>query len=520
MDRLEGSLCIEGQLAAHSRKDADCSRHDLLLRSVLLGKHIHKTCINCKENDRQTDRPEDCLGGLVGIPEIVEINLALLVDEHAVMLVIELSRTELDKVGHDHQEDEVNAECAEDFLLLEARHIAERHARHRKHDEGEDEGIAEGQPVRHLSAVPHHVDRADHHAEHHHKRHDAVAEALTVRNAAVQEEERQKKRCQHTAVDLRLTEHIHRAVLVDAGKLRNELDRIELRFEGIVRVLGEIKLTERQCIVDRQDHECCKADRSSSRNAHSAACDQQGLCLKLHLLRNEAGVDHEIDRGEDAAHEADIEVCDADICQRNDEVQLSAVIDKILDAERDQRQCDQTVKPHRVDRLDDTVCAHAEHRAENHRGECLHMACLAQEVGHRDGCRAELAEDHNKQGREDPLARQEYDNQSEGAGKIIADDTLIAAGKVPRPVIQNAAVSVEGIADRLKVIHILTVQVEAEHGVISVRRKPEEGIRDIEQDDRNEEGGKIRPVPVKPCLYLLKPARAASLHRSGSSGSG
>ena len=192
-----------------------------------------------------------------------------------------------------HEDDKEADEAAADISLLNAGCIAQSHCGHAQHNEGEDERIAEGQPVRHLSAVPEHIDRTDQHAEEHYDTEECIADLLLRRNTLVEEEQRHTECCHDTAVNLRLTLNIDRAVLVDTGELCNEIQHVELRLEGPVR-LCEIEFTECQRIVDRQDHEHCTAHCNGSRERH-ADDDVDNvlavLLIELDLVRAEEEIE-------------------------------------------------------------------------------------------------------------------------------------------------------------------------------------------------------------------------------------
>ena len=460
MNIFKFTLCIVGQLCADDRQHTDRNRQIQSLGKILLAHQHDEDAVNRQQRDRDPDR-------LVGIEihDALHVQILLLVNEH--------------------QKNEHDREAAAEIRFLNAGCIAQRHGSHAQHDEREDEGIAEREPVRHLSAVPDHVDRSCDHADEHEDGQECITDLFVPRNALVQEEQRCAEEREHAAVDLRLAFDVDGVILIDT-ELRDEFQRRELPLHRPVR-LGEIELAECQRIVDRQDHERGTCDCNGRGQRHAAEHDRNFLavlrCQKC-LVRTEADIEEEIDRGEDAAHKADIEVCDAHHRERNDEIQLSAVIHKVLDAEHDQRQENQTVQPHRVDRLDNAVSTHAEHRAEHEAELRLDMLCFSDIIAECHGCHAQLAEYHDQQGAEQHGARQQNHDQRKGTGQIIADDTLIAAGQIARPVIQNAAVPVKRITDRFKIVDILAVQVKTQHGVLPERIHSEECICNVDQRNR------------------------------------
>ena len=476
---------VVGQLTAADthQRERDIFRHSS--GRVFAAQHIDESGVDREEDDRHPDRLEG-------------------VDIFA-LLALKMSGI------RKQEQHKIDGEHSGKHIFLDVPHIFHRHGRHGEQHEREDEGIAEGQPVRHLSAVPEHIDRAAVHADDQRCHHHAEAEFLSQRDAAVHEEQRQAEERQHTAVDLRHTLHIDGVVAVDA-ELREELKRLELCLEGIIR-LCEVEFAELQRVVDRQDHERRQTYDRDGRDDHAEKDLQNLFDIHLHLVRDKEGIEGEVDRREDAEHEADVEVCHTHQRERTDVIELSAVIDKILDAERDQRQENKTVQPHRVDRLDDAVGAHAEHRAEEHGGQRRDVPRLAQIVAEGQRGRAQLREDHNEQRTENHGTRQQNDQKRERAGQIITDDALIAAGEVSGPVVKDTAVSVEGVADRFKVVDILSVQVEAENGIISERIQAEDRVRDIDQYDRQEECREVRPVAGKPSLCTAALCRECARRR-------
>ena len=382
---------------------------------------------------------------------------------------------------------------------LDAVEMLEGDRRHGEQDEGDDEGIAEGEPVRHLTAMPPHIHRLDVHAEEHHAEQEAVAELLADRDLAVEEEDRQEHDREDAAVDLRGALDIDGVVLGDQ-ELCEHGDRLELHGEAVIRV-GEVELTELERVVHRQDHPRGEHHGHDRGDAEVDADIDVFLDLAAALLAAEEQVIEEIERGEDADHVADVEVRDEHERDRDDVAELAAVVDQMLHAQRDQRQEHQTVEPHGVYRLDDHVGAHREEHAEHrglHGGEALGMLEVDAH-GHARG--ADLAEDHDEQARQDHLARQEHHDQREGAGQIIADDAHESAGEVAPPVVEDALVEApEGVAQGFKVVDILRIEVQRQHRMLTEGVEPEDGVGDVHQHHRDEEGDDVVPILGDPLL--------------------
>ena len=271
---------------------------------------------------------------------------------------------------------------ADQVLLFDAVAVCECSCRHGQEHKGQQECIAERQPVRHLSAVPHHVYRCDQHAHYHYSDQQRVTDLLFPVDLFVQVEQGQQHQGQQTAVDFRLALYVYRVILC-RQQLREHVQQVaqehqqrrilcifqqflaqreRLEPEAVVRIC-EFELTQFQSVVHRQQHECrtCQCNDGRIRDPYKRG--EIVITLPL-LVRAEAQIKQEVQDHEEADHVADVEVCHTHQCQRNDEIQPAAVIDQIFNAQHDQRQEYQTVQPHGVDQLDHAVCHHRIHGGE------------------------------------------------------------------------------------------------------------------------------------------------------------
>ena len=413
-------------------------------------------------------------------------------------------------VQHQHQEHEPHKEAAVNGGGLGFLQLLERHGSHGEDHEGENEGVPEGQPVGHLSAVPHHIHGTDVHAGEQCRCQQAHADLLAQGDLAVQEEQGQQQGGDQTAVDLRHTLDVDGIVLCHRGDLGKEVNGGKLELEGVIRVGGKIEFTKRQCVVYRQNQ--YRRHHQSHHRAQEHPQDAVAVCLQILALHAEmlelVGADKqvvgEVQGGEDADHEADVEVCKAHQRQWDDVVDLSAVVDQILHAQADQGQEHQTVQPHGVDQLGDGIRHHGVHHGEQQGVQRLQLPGFLQEVAEGDRCGAQLAKLHDEQTAQDHGAGQENDNQSKGTCQIVADDTEELTGQVPGPVVENTAVPPERIPDGFKVVHILSVQIQAQNRFRAKGIHAEQGICQIGQCHGNEERQDVDIIPGAPALEPLK----------------
>ena len=182
---------------------------------------------------------------------------------------------------------------------------------------------------------------------------------------------------------------------------------------------------------------------------------------------SEQQIIEEIAGNEYSDHEADIEVCYEHYCCRDDIVELSAVVDEVLNTEDDERQEYRTVYPHGVDELNDYISHHGVHSREYYglkRSEVFGLLCIDEEG---EACCADLGHLHYHNAFKYHFSREKHYDKGEGACKVVSDDTHKSARKVTAPAVKSTSVAPESITESLKVIDILSVQVKCEDRTIT-----------------------------------------------------
>jgi len=196
-------------------------------------------------------------------------------------------------------------------------------------------------------------------------------------------------------------------------------------------------------------------------------------------------------------------MCHKHKCQRNRIVDFSTVIYQHFQPCNNQRQEYQTIQPHRVNQLNDSVCHHAIQRGEQQRMQTADFSAFLQKITKCNRSCTQLTKLHNQQAGKHPFFRQQHHDQGKWTGKIIADNTHKVAGKVPRPVVEDTAISPKGVSQRFKIIDILPVQVETENRFFAEWGNPKECIGKIGQCNRNKKCNQIKLVANHPALQTM-----------------
>ena len=369
--------------------------------------------------------------------------------------------------------------------------LVERLRAQNDQQEADHERVAVREPVRHLTAVPHHIHRANVHAQHHHADEHRRGDTLPGGEAAACEVQYHAHQSEGPGVEDRHALHAD-GVVFRREQLDENIRNVEILGKGVIRV-GKREFSVGKRLVHRKYHEAGHqnaAHRACAVHQHRAADLPEALVCAL----SGGKVPYEVQRREDTDHIADIEICSEDVDQRQHVKQELPFIADTLYAHSHQRKRDQTVQPHGVHGLHDEVAAQRPHHRKAHRSSPAAAAVPSEEQRTGKPRRARLCEHHRHQTLGYPLPREDPDQEVERACEVVPDYAHELTGKVSAPAIPYAFVPGEHVVHVVVVVNVLRVQVEGQHGARPERPHLEYDVRPEQDNHRQQKRQPVRPA--------------------------